>query len=358
MISAPITDVSSFEKSKGLFNTSLYLLVKSQDQIERRARLVVPLRQGKLGRMEQRDISEGLWVQCSLHEDEVISRDTSRVFEFREPRGLAALGDGRFLLTDVDSVMLVDSDAKILRTYSHPFFAFLHSVSFNRESQRFFVVSSGYDCLVEMDLDGKICWEWFAWEHGFNPTLEGVYLYRSQKQADEMKALGYEVLFVDPKKYKSYGLMTSQRSNHPNSGCYHPTKNNVVLVTLGHSGDVIEIDKATGTWKSIISGLKMMPHGIQPHESGWMVTNTLLGEFWLLDQDCSVINIITTRNLPGKPESMSEHEWLQAAYPLGADQFIGLDANRGLIYINLLTKQYCIYSVDESWCVHHMMVVS
>lgn len=349
-------DVSTFAP-EAEFGGRLHLVVKSQDQIERRARMIASLKPGqRLGRMEHRDIATGLWVQCDLREGKIVCRENSKVFEFREPRGLAALGDGRFLLSDVDSVLLVDADAHVLKTYSHPFFAFLHSVSFDSDSQRFLVVSSGYDCLVEMDLEGNVCWEWFAWEHGFNPTLEGVYMFRSQEQANRMRAMGNQVLYVDPNKYKSYGLLTSQRSNHPNSGCYHQQKKDVVLVTLGHSGNVIEISKVTGVWEKVVSGLQMMPHGIQRHENGWMVTNTLLGEFWLLDQDYNLVSKVATRNLPGKPEELGENEWLQAVYPVGCGQFVGLDANRGLIYINLLTKQYRIYAVNETWCVHHMVM--
>lgn len=351
-----VTDVSSFSDVKVDFLQPLHLIVKSQDQIERRQRLVEAKQRGRIGRIEHREVATGLWVRCVLEAGKVIDRTTSQVSEFLEPRGLVEVGKGLFLLSDVNRVMLFDRDANIIKEYTHPFFAFLHSISFNKETQRFVVVSSGYDCLIEMDLEGNVCWEWFAWEHGFNPTLDGVYLCRHKKQAEELKANGKSTVFVDPAEYKLYGLMTSQRSNHPNSGSYHPSNKHVVLVTLGHSGEVIEIDKRTGDWKIVIPCLQAMPHGIQPYQAGWMVTDTLRGEFWLLDQDYKVLSKITTRNLPGKPENMDAHEWLQAVYPIGINQFIGLDANRGLIFIDLHEKKYHIYSVDQSWCVHHLVM--
>lgn len=348
-----ITDVSGFAQGGTVFHGPVHLIVKSQDQVERRARLVDSLRQGKIGRMEHRDIATGLWVQCTLYDDCLVNRSNSRTFEFKEPRGLAFIEKGKFLLSDVNRVLLLDSNATVLRVYEHPFFAFLHSVSFDQNSQRFLVVSSGYDCLIEMDLYGNVCWEWFAWEHGFNPTLEGVYLCRTREQAKILGSDGKETIFVDPMKYKAYGLMTSQRSNHPNSGCYHPSDTNLVLATLGHSGEVVEIDKRTGSWRSVVSGLKTMPHGIQPHEDGWMVTNTLMGEFWILDKNFELIDKILTRNLPGKPEELGENEWLQAVYPLNGGCYIGLDANRGLIFIDTKSRRYRVFSVDDSWCVHH-----
>ena len=353
-----VIDISSFKNGDAEFLPPLHLIVKSQDQVERRQRLVAAKQRGRIGRIEHREVATGLWVRCALENGKVIERTTSRVVEYLEPRGLVEVGENLFLLSDVSRVMLLDRDANIIKEYTHPFFAFLHSISFNKETQRFFVVSSGYDCLIEMDLEGNVCWEWFAWEHGFNPTLDGVYLCRDGKQAEELKANGKKAVFVDPAEYKSYGMMTSLRSNHPNSGSYHPANKHVVLVTLGHSGEVIEIDQRNGTWTVVISGLEAMPHGIQPYQNGWLITNTLRGEFWILNQGFNLLNKVVTRNLSGKPKEMAGHEWLQAAYPVGDGCFIGLDANRGLIYIDLHDKKYCIYLVDESWCVHHMVLQS
>ena len=350
------TDISAFEEGSIEFRSPIHLIVKSQDQIERRARLVASLQQGKIGRVEHREIATGLWVQCILQKDTILRSNSCRTFEFREPRGLASIGDGRYLLSDVNRVLLVDANANILKEYRHSFFAFLHSLSYDHVSRKFLVVSSGYDCLIEMDLEGNLCWEWYAWENGFSPTLEGVYLCRSPIEAERLQAEGKAVMHIDPKKYMEYGLMTSQRSNHPNSGCYHPSNNNLVLVTLGHSGEVLVINKKNGSWKSVVSGLKAMPHGIQPYLNGWIVTNTLMGEFWLLDANFNLTEKLITRNLSGKPQELGENEWLQATYPVGEGCFMALDANRGLLHIDLGMKKYKVYSSDGSWCIHHLVV--
>ena len=86
------------------------------------------------------------------------------------------------------------------------------------------------------------------------------------------------------------------------------------------------------------------------------MTNTLRGEFWLLNRDFEVLIKISIRGLSGKPPEMVEHEWLQAVYPIGDDCFMALDANRGLIIIDINLKQYRIVPVDESWCVHHLVL--
>jgi hypothetical protein len=209
-----------------------------------------------------------------------------------------------------------------------------------------------------MDLQGKVLWEWFTWEHGFNPTLDGVYLCRQDSLFRQWQAEGKNAVLIDPAKLGALGMMTSQRSNHPNSACYYPEDRNRILVTLGHSGEVIEIDKSSGAWRTVISGLESMPHAILPYDGGWMVTNTLRGEFWLLTRDFKLLSKVSTRGLPGKPREMAEHEWLQAVYPLGEGCFMGLDANRGLISIDLKSRRYQIFPVDESWCVHHLVIAS
>lgn len=351
-------DISSFREGGPIFRQSLHLIVKSLDQIERRTRLVEAKQRGRLGRIEHRDVATGLWVRFSLSEGSRVTRESGQVVEYPEPRGLADIGDGRFLVSDINRVMLVDSEANILRTFTHPYFAFLHSVSFDPAADSFLVVSSGYDGLIEMDLEGNVRWEWFAWEHGFNPTLDGVYLCRRDDLLQQWQAEGKNAVLINPIKLGALGMMTSQRSNHPNSACYHPEDKNRVLATLGHSGEVIEIDKGSGISRSVISGLESMPHAILPYAGGWMVTNTLRGEFWLLNRDFEILRKVSVRGVPGKPSEMANHEWLQAVYPLGEDGFMALDANRGLISIDLRENCYRVFSVDESWCIHHLLVPS
>lgn len=357
-MSAEVIDVSRFAAGAQSYAGPLHMVVKSLDQVERRARLVEAKQRGRIGRIEERPVATGLWARVAQVGEGCIDRSTAKVTEFREPRGLAQIGPGRFLLADVSSVLLVDAAARVERRYTHPFFAFLHSISFDPDHSRFLVVSSGYDCLVEMDLEGRVSWEWFAWEHGFNPSLDGVYLCRSEALADRYRADGKEALVVDPAKLGELGLMTSQRSNHPNSACYHAADRDRVLATLGHSGEVIEIDRKSGHARTVVSGLEAMPHGIQSYGEGWVVTNTLRGEFWVVGKNFEVRKKIVTCGLPGKPKEMLAHEWLQAACPVRDGYFLAADANRGLIAIDLGAGEYRIHPVDETWCVHHIVVPS
>ncbi len=355
-----LTDVSQFARNAEVVRPArLLLTVKSLDQVERRTRLIEAKERGRLGRIDARPVAAGLLVGIELHPGQVLNAANAfLVREFREPRGLISLGGGELLVSEIDRVFRLDLQGRILQEYRHPFFAFLHSLDVNLDTRRFLVVSSGYDCLLEMDLDsGEVRWEWYAWEHGFNPNHDGVYLARNREQQEAWRAQGITAQLIDPAEYGEHGLMTSQRANHPNSASYHPGQPDVILATLGHSGEVIEIDKDSGDWRVVIGGLQAMPHGIMPHRQGWLVTNTMAGECWLTDARFQVVDKLVTARLPGKPPAMAAHEWLQAVLPWTDPTFIGLDANRGLIVFDVERQLFQVLAADENWCIHHAVFI-
>jgi hypothetical protein len=351
-------DVSSYTRDPSLLDgRRIILTVKSLDQKERRARLIDSRARGRLGRIEPRPVATGLLVGVELKPGVPLTVDTAFLVKpLREPRGLTRIAADRLLVSEINRVIEIDMAGSIFHEYVHPYFAFLHSLDLNMNRDRFLAVSSGYDCLIEMErTTGKVCWEWFAWEHGFSPTHDGIYLVRTQERFAALSSQGLAVKLIEPAEYGEHGLMTSQRSNHPNSACYHPHKQGFVLVTLGHSGDVIEIDMSTGNWVKVLSGLGSMPHNIMPYRDGWMVTNTLAGECWIMDEHFKVRRKVVTAALPGKPLEMQTYEWLQSVSPLDNEHFVGLDANRGLIAFNIITRQYDVLPTDEDWCIHHMV---
>jgi hypothetical protein len=129
-----------------------------------------------------------------------------------------------------------------------------------------------------------------------------------------------------------------------------------VLVTLGHSGEIIEIDKNTKQLRVRLGWLDPMPHAISPYGRGWIVTNTLRGELWVLNRDFTLTEKFVTANLPGKVAEAGEHEWLQAVYPLSDTLFAGIDANRGLIVFDPTQREYAVVKCDENWCVQQVLV--
>jgi hypothetical protein len=59
--------ICEFEASSGLLDpVEVLLVVKSQDQIQRRHRMLGQLQRGKIGRIQPRPIAEGLLVKCCM----------------------------------------------------------------------------------------------------------------------------------------------------------------------------------------------------------------------------------------------------------------------------------------------------
>jgi len=354
-VTVVIEDIASYCEDPAAFAACIaYLVVKSQDQLERRRQLIAAVERGRIGRIEERPVAEGLIVLTAIEPGRRIDRSSgATVLRFREPRGLVRLKDGTLLVAEIDRVAHIGPGGGELREYRHPLFAFLHSIEVAADQRRLLVVSSGYDALIEIDLvSGETLWEWITWEHGFNPSEDGVYLARRPERHRELVAQGLAARLLQPERLGAHGLMTSERTNHPNSACYDPRDPSKVLATLGHSGEVVEIDRRDGSWRRVVAGLASMPHGIEPYGSGWLVTDTLRGDCWLLSRGFELERKLAFGRLPGKPPELAGNEWLQVVRPLAQGIFIGLDANRGLVLVDPTRRRYALVPVDEDWCVH------
>jgi hypothetical protein len=351
-VTAVIDDIADYREDPSAFTAcDVYLVVKSQDQLERRRRLIAAVERGRIGRLEERPVAEGLVVLTVLEPGRRIDRDScARVLSFREPRGLERLEDGTLLVAEIDRVVHIEPGGGELRDYHHPLFAFLHAIELAGDRRRLLVVSSGYDALIEIDLaSGETLWEWIAWEHGFNPSEDGIYLAERYR---ELVAQGLPARLLEPERLGAHGLMTSERTNHPNSACYDPRDPGKVLATLGHSGEVVEIDRRDGRWRRVIAGLASMPHGIEPCGNGWLVTDTMRGDCWFLSRGFELERKLGFARLPGKPSEVARNEWLQVVRRLSEETYLAIDANRGLILVDPGRRRYALVPVDETWCVH------
>jgi len=354
-VTAVVDDIAGYREDPSAFAPiELYLVVKSQDQLERRHRLIAAVERGRIGRFEERPVAEGLVLSARLEPGRRIDRRScGSVLSFREPRGLVRLEDGTLLVAEIDRVVHVEPEGRELRAFRHPLFAFLHSIELAQDGRRLLVVSSGYDALIEVDLaSGGALWEWIAWEHGFNPSEDGVYLARGLQRYRELVAKGLPARLIEPERLGAHGLMTSERTNHPNSACYHPRDSGKVLATLGHSGEVVEIDRRSGEWRRVVGGLGAMPHGIERDGAGWLVTDTLRGACWFLSPAFELERKLDFARLPGKPAELAGHEWLQVVRKIAAETYLAIDANRALILVDPRRRRYAVVPIDENWCVH------
>jgi hypothetical protein len=359
--------ICEFEASSGLLDpVEVLLVVKSQDQIQRRHRMLGQLQRGKIGRIQPRPIAEGLLVKYQLPPtgtQHVHREGAAWVVPFREPRHVVPWARDRYLLTEISGVNLIDAQGQVLDRYTHPYFAFLHTVMLNLSQDRFLATSAGYDAILEIDVHTKAeTWRWFGWDHGFNPNEFGIYYTNTQEKAQELKKQGYDATYIDPNAYNEQGLLTGTRTTHPNVAFYNPyTSEETVIVSLG-SGKIIEIDRYTSEYALRLDAARPddrvppLLHGIMPYAQGWMVTNTCRGEFWVLDRDFNVVQQYIFRTLPGKPETVGEWDWLQLVVPISEGMFLGLDANRGMIVCDTIRRRYELFYPDPNWCLQDVLI--
>lgn len=118
----------------------------------------------------------------------------------------------------------------------------LHSM--RKSKNGYLVTSSGTDVIYEISPNGnEILWEWWAIDHGFDTDSFGI-----KRELD--KSTDHRYLEYD----------TWLHSAHVNSAAEY--NENTIIATLFMNGTVIQIDKKTGKWDTLISDLKR-PHSIR-----------------------------------------------------------------------------------------------
>ncbi|HEY0755836.1 MAG TPA: hypothetical protein VGD98_17890 [Ktedonobacteraceae bacterium] len=174
---------------------------------------------------------------CFIEED-----GTRRVVGLDLPAGMVDSENG-VLVTSFGSIHEINSQTGEVQQdiVSLPLFNALHSIS--RSRRGYLVASTGVDLLVEFNLAGEVLWTWWATEHGFARTPTGE-VRELDKSADQ--------------RVQKYG--TLKQTTHVNSVAELPDGR--ILATLFHQGTVIMIDRASGTWQTILEGLDH-PHAVR-----------------------------------------------------------------------------------------------
>ena len=344
------TDIANFERNDEILQGSEWLfVVKSQDQIERRQQMLASRRDGRIGRIKARPVSTGLLAKIKL-----ISGQCRVIWmrEFREPRHIKKHPAGGFLITEIDCVKWLSDHGEVMREYRHPYFAFLHTIDLSPDNQRMLVVSSGYDACFEVLLEtGEITWEWFAWDHGFNPDGDGIWLAVTREKVEKYECSGKKALLIDPSQFGEQGILTSKRTAHPNAAAYDRYLEHHIIISIAHDGKIYRVPMRDGTPKCICDFLSQMPHGLQPYKQGWMMTNTTRGEWWYFSSDWEALGCLSLHKL-----GTEAVEWIQQVISLPGGELLSLDANRGIIAIDPIHEMYTVYHPDENWCVQDALL--
>jgi hypothetical protein len=176
---------------------------------------------------------------------------------------------------------------------SHPWFNHLHSIDVTPRNT-YLLASAGSDLIVEVDSDGQVVWTWFGPEHGYDAQPEGR-----------------PVFFDRNADYRLMRRATSEQAMHVTSAILQ--RDDTVLATLFHQGELIAIDRGSGRATVRVRGLSK-PHGIHRRDGGFMLSDTLGHRIVLLNDALTCCSQIVYGS-----------QWLQDAIATTAGTFLTLE---------------------------------
>jgi hypothetical protein len=269
----------------------------------------------------------GLYVVYDWPTKRVIWRSAwSR--ELVTPSGFC-FADSCLYLADLEAaqifaVDLADRPGQLLRRISNPCLNDIHSVE--RTRRGLLVAASGVDVIVELDLQGRTLWEWWAAEHGYTATPSGRQ--RPSGRGGEHRNLYYH---------------TRYHATHVNGATFRDEDERYVLALLFHQGELVQIDRARepGVQRAerVLDGLGK-PHGLERIPGGWLLCNSTSREVLLLDE---ALKIRRTFQYDGG--------WLQDCTRLSNGNILLNDVdNHLLVELDPQSwKQISVTSYDADW---------
>ena len=208
---------------------------------------------------------------------------------------------------------------KIIDSLGNNLFNDIHSLSENLRGN-LLITSSGVDAILEINLDDprKIVWDWFATENGYNKTPTG-----------KVRVIDREL------NYQKLTTTTPEHTTHINSCLNY--KQNKILATLFHQGELVEIDIETKRSKILLRGLKC-PHFIRGRREGYLISDTRNNRVLLLDKNFKIRRIFK-----------NGYDWVQDTIELSNGNFVIGDSNNDrIVRVDESGKELEILQMEKS----------
>ena len=176
------------------------LTVKTTQQLEKNDFQAEHLKRPSpevFGRVAARPYVLGIVAAFSLDNDRFDWSlvESKWVFSVVEPYGVDTRGN-KIALATASSVRLIDINSGKERGCQNPWLNQGHTVEFSADGKKLLVGSSGFDAVFEFDtVSGKVIWEWFAWDHGFERSKLGHYVVRSETRYKALDCHGSRSAF-------------------------------------------------------------------------------------------------------------------------------------------------------------------
>jgi hypothetical protein len=343
-------ELSSFERDTSFYGELVILAtVKNFDLQAIRDRYLKSKnnKNSLTGSIERRPPSLGGLVSFSLKEGKLHSHEI--LTEMKEPRGISSHNETLAFSSENEVFILTNGAVKKLKD---PWFSYIHTVDFSSDGKRLLVSSSGFDVLLEFDLNTlQRCSEWWAWENGFDEGKDpktGDSVRLSRVPIEGVKNLK---LIQDPEKDV---LPTAMRAAFINSAEYDRVNEGFLIATFFHKGAIYSIDTKNGQAKEIISNLKN-PHGGMHLPGRYMATSTRSGH--VVIQEKALETRYSFAGLDGKPEALEREEWLQNSKVLSDGSILTIDSNRtSFVVFHPEKKVFDMIPYPDNMAVQDMLI--
>lgn len=201
--------------------------------------------------------------------------------------------------------------------------------SLNSTKKGFLIISSGLDLILEIDPNGKILWDWWAIDNGYEITP------LNKKRRISRK--------IDHRKTD---YPTLKQTTHINSAIFSDKNEKKIISSLFHQGEVIEIDRMSKKTKTILRGLKQ-PHSIYKLERNFIVSDTNNKRVIIFEKNGTILN-----------EIKGEFNWIQDCTQLSNGNYLIADSNNNrIIEINNKGKVLDSYGFSKNFKIYQIKEV-
>jgi len=225
------------------------------------------------------------------------------------PMGLCYDDMNNQLLVGGAKSVLTIKGGKLKDSLRNNLFSQVHVIS--KTSKGYICANTNTDSIVEFDPRNSTdsIWEWLATENGFLENRKGV-------QRKISREINYQIR-------EDYGTMN--HTTHINSVLEY--REDRVLATLFHQGQLILINKKDGSHVVVFDGMKN-PHGVHKTSDGYIVSDTRGGRVVLFDEDLNY-----------KDSIKGDFDWIQDAIEFKDYYVVGNDNNYRLELYDKNLKQ-------------------
>jgi len=227
-----------------------------------------------------------------------------------------------------NTIYVLDFDFNAYRRIDNQYFNDLHSL--NSTNRGTIVTSTGLDTILEVDDAGKILFDWWAIDNGFDRDQYGNQ--RIINRSIDHTNIDYPTLL---------------QTTHINSAIYMDNNEEDILASLFHQGKILKIDAKTKKACVLLDDLTN-PHSIYSLNNGeYIISDTQGHRIILFDIHGQIIK-----------ELKGDFNWIQDSIRLSNGNFLVADSNNHkILEIDSSGKIMDSHNYSKNWKIYQIKEV-